>query len=153
MTDAYSAPVPPKKTSPAVWITLGCAVVFFGFIAFIAFLGVVVIGSFRSSDPYQQAVRRAQSDPRVAAVLGQPIEIGWFISGSINTENDQGTANLTIPISGPRGKGKIYIEGVKKRGRWTYSEMIVTPEKGEEINLLEGDASPPESPDTASPVS
>ena len=153
MTDAYSAPVPPKKTSPLIWIGLGCGILLFGIIGFIAFIGVVVVGSFKNADAYQQAVRRAQSDPRVAAALGQPIEIGWFISGSINTQNDEGNVNLTIPISGPRGKAKIYVEGVKKRGRWTYSEMIVTPEKGEEINLLEEDASPPESPDTSAPAS
>jgi hypothetical protein len=153
MTDTYGRPIQPKKTSPFVWIGLGCGILFFGFIGFIVFIGVVVIGSFRNSDPYREAVRRAQSDPRVVEALGQPIEIGLFVSGSINTENDQGTANLSIPISGPKGKAKIYVVAEKKRRRWTYSEMYVTPEKGEEINLLEEDSSPPESPDTAPPAS
>lgn len=152
MTDAYGRPIQPKKTNPLVWIGLGCGILFFAFIGFIVFIGVVVIGSFRSSDPYQQGVRRAQSDPRVVEALGQPIKVGWFISGSINTQNDRGEANLTIPISGPKGKAKIYVVGEKRRGLWTYSEMYVTPEKGEEINLLGDDASPPESPDTTAPT-
>ena len=148
MTEPYAHPVPPKATSPFVWVTLGCALIVFGIIGFVAFLVFVVFASMRSSTPYQEAVRRAQSDPRVAAMVGQPTKIGWFISGSIKTENQQGTATLAIPISGPKAKATIHVSAEKKRGRWHYTEMIVTPETGEEIDLL----STPESPDTSPPT-
>ncbi len=43
MTDAYGRPIQPKKTNPLVWIGLGCGILFFAFIGFIVFIGVVVI--------------------------------------------------------------------------------------------------------------
>jgi len=147
MTETYGQPAPPKPTSPFVWVGLGCGLVFFGIVGFIAFILFVVFSSMRSSTPYQEAVRRAQSDPRVIEMLGQPVNVGWFISGSIKTQNRDGYANLSIPISGPRGKATIDVSAVKRRGQWIYNEIIVTKEK-EEIDLL----SPPESPDTSPPA-
>lgn len=122
-----------KSTSPWVWIGVGCGVVILGGIALIAFIVVVVFGAMRSSAPYQDAMQRAQDDPRVAQLLGTPIKPGLFISGEINTKNRSGDADIEIPISGPKGKATIHVMGTKDGGRWTYSRMTVTPEKGGDV--------------------
>ena len=126
-----------KKPNPFVWIGIGCTVLFFGVIAFVAFIGVAVIGSMRNSDPYKDSLARARNDPRVIAALGSPMKPGLFITGSINTTNDSGSADLTIPISGPNGKGSIHVKATKTSGKWSYSEMKATVNE-KEINLLEG---------------
>ena len=47
-----------------------------------------------------------------------------------------GSANLAILISGPNGKGTIYVVAAKTAGRWEYSTLNVEVEKtGERIDL------------------
>ena len=139
---------PKSQKSPWVWIGLGCgAMILMGF-GLVAFIMVVVFGSMRASTPYRDAVTRAQTDPRVIALLGSPIEPGYFFSGSINTQNRDGDATFDIPLRGPKGKATLRVKAIKKRGRWTYTELIVTPPSGAEIDLLSA-----ESPRIDSPTS
>ena len=137
---------PKKQKSPWFWVGLGCAVVIVVGIAFVVFIITVVFGAMRSSEPYREAVARAERDPRVIALLGTPIKPGYFFSGSVNTQNRDGNATFDIPLSGPKGKATLRVEAVKKRGRWTYTELVVTPKTGPEINLLETSESPSTAP-------
>jgi len=41
-------------------------------------------------------------------------------SGSISLENDTGTVDFSIPVSGPDGKGTVKVKGTKEAGNWTY---------------------------------
>ena len=125
-----------RKRGPGVWIAIGCGIAFIGLISFVVFILFVVFGSIRQSTPYRDSVARAQNDPRVRAVLGTPIKPGFFFSGSINTQNRDGDAKLDIPLSGPKGKATLRVVATKTRGRWSYEQMIVTPQRGAEINLL-----------------
>ncbi|MCS6841587.1 MAG: cytochrome c oxidase assembly factor 1 family protein [Roseiflexus sp.] len=88
-----------------------------------------VIGSIRTSDVVQGALARAERDPEVAAALGAPLEVGWLPTGSIRFSNGfnsgSGDANLTLPISGPRGSGEMIVEAVRRNGMWRYSRLIV----------------------------
>ena len=99
------------------------AVAVFGFSIFAIFSGVSA--ALKSSEPYKVAVARAHADARVATALGTPLEEG-FPMGSINTNNDTGDVDLKIPISGPKGKGTIYVAGTRSGATWTYSKMSVT---------------------------
>jgi hypothetical protein len=56
-----------------------------------------------------------------------------------------GEANLSIPISGPEGKGTIYVKAQKSLGRWSYSDLVVEIQKtGQRIDLLKGRTPPNE---------
>jgi hypothetical protein len=104
--------------------------------AFIAFLVLVVFGAMKQSDAYKMAVARATADPRVTSALGTPISEGWFLSGKTNVNGSSGDADLTIPISGPKGKGTIYAVATKSAGEWTYSKLVVKIDStGETIDL------------------
>ena len=104
--------------------------------AFVAFLVLVIFGALKQTDVYKTAVARAKSNPQVIAALGQPIEEGWFLSGSTETSGGSGTANISIPISGPKGKGTIYAEATKSAGEWNYSKLVVKVDStGETIDL------------------
>lgn len=106
--------------------------------AFVAFLVFSVGGVLKHSDAYKNAVARAKADSRVTSALGTPISEGWFVSGSVHTSLGSGDANLTIPISGPKGKGTITAVASKSGGEWTYSKLEVKIDgSGETIDLME----------------
>lgn len=153
MTEPYRSdpqyPQPPRKRmNPLAIAAVGCAIAIAAVIGFAAFILTIVFGALRNSTPYEAAVARAQFDPRVIALLGKPVEAKLIVSGTIHAVNDSGTANLDIPLEGPKGKAKLHVAGTKEKGVWTYSEMTVTPENGEPVNLL---ASTPGSTNTAPP--
>ena len=104
--------------------------------AFAAFLVLVVFGALKQSDVYKMAVARAKSNARVTAALGTPIEEGWYLSGKTNVNGASGNADLSIPISGPKGKGTIYAVATKSAGEWSYSKLTVKIEStGDTIDL------------------
>ena len=103
---------------------------------FAAFLVLVVFSALKQSDAYKIAVARAKGDSRVMAALGTPIEEGWYLSGTTNVNGASGDANISIPISGPKGKGTIYAIATKSAGEWTYSKLQVKIDSsGETIDL------------------
>jgi cytochrome oxidase complex assembly protein 1 len=130
----YGQP-PPKKSGPWLWIGLGCGALALALVAFIGFIVIVVFGSIRSSTPYKESVALAQSDSRVTEALGTPVKAGYFCSGQINTNNNSGDANLSIPLHGPKGGGILEVKATKSGGTWTYQVMKVDV-KGESYDLI-----------------
>jgi Cytochrome oxidase complex assembly protein 1 len=58
------------------------------------------------------------------------------LSGNTSVNGGSGNADLSIPISGPRGKGTIYAVATKSAGEWTYSKLVVKIEStGATIDL------------------
>ena len=107
-----------------------------GFIAAVLF-GVETL--IKKSDPYQLAVRRATESPAVGEKLGNPIQIGWFVSGNINYSGSEANVNLRIPISGPRGRGHIGVVGKEHAKRWTFETLEVDVTGDDEpISLQQG---------------
>ena len=95
----------------------------------------LVFGAVKSTDVYQTAVARAKADLRVRAALGDDVHQGMFLSGNTNVNGASGQADLSIPISGSKGKGTIYVVATKSAGEWNYSQLVVKTEGGETINL------------------
>jgi hypothetical protein len=109
----------------------------------IIFLGLplaILLSAFariRSSDAAKESLLRAQSNPLLVQELGAPIEEGWLLAGSINVSGASGDANLAVPISGPKAKGKIYVAAHKSAGVWSYSVMEAAIDGSDQkINLL-----------------
>jgi Cytochrome oxidase complex assembly protein 1/zinc-ribbon domain len=98
----------------------------------------LVMSSMKDSDVAKEAFSRARSNPSVAQELGTPIEEGWFASGNINVSSASGDADLALPISGPRGKGTVYVTAQKSAGEWTYTLMqAAIGGNGRRIDLLD----------------
>ena len=143
-TPPAAAPPPPAK-SGGCWkaLAIGCSViVVLGFAAMLAFF-IFVVNVVKRSDVYREAFRRASSDPRVMAALGTPIEKGWWVIGSVHLDNDEGTAKLDFPISGPKGGARVHASASYENNSWTYSTLIVRPESGGEIDVLQSSAASP----------
>ena len=115
------------------------AVVFVGGVVFMVGIFTLIMGAMRSSDVAKEAVARAQSNALLVQRLGAPIGEGWFVGGSINVSPGSGDADLSVPISGPKGKATVYVTAQKTAGTWAYSLMQATIDGGSErVDLLAG---------------
>ena len=93
--------------------------------AFVFVIIGIVFGAMKSSDAYKTALAKAKADARVVNALGSPITDGYFVSGKTNVSGTSGQADMTVPISGPKGKGTIYFVASKFAGEWTFSKLMV----------------------------
>jgi Cytochrome oxidase complex assembly protein 1 len=78
----------------------------------------IAVVTFNNSDATKLALATATSNSALIERLGQPIQSGWLIGGSIEVTPGSGKADLSIPISGPKGKGTVYALAVKTAGVW-----------------------------------
>lgn len=121
------------------WVvpTGGCLTII---ILLIVFIGAAVFGVTKltiGSEPYLEGLAKTQSNEQVIELLGEPIETDGIMQGSINFSNNNGDADIRIPIKGPKGEGTIYVVAEKLNGTWTYSELEVRIDQNNEvINLL-----------------
>ena len=121
---------PEKKTN---WWLIGCGgclglllLVILGFGAL--YFGLTQI--IKSTDPYKIAVDGATRSPEVQAELGTPITPGFFIQGNVNSNISNGvtneTANLTIPLKGPKASGSVHYAATRTDGKWDVRDFSVT---------------------------
>jgi hypothetical protein len=118
-------------------IPLGCLTLFLLLAVFVTVLFTVIMTSFRSSDVYKEAMARAAASSEVRTEIGEPIRATWLISGHLNVSGSTGNADLSIPISGPRGKAVIRAVASKSEGVWHFTVLQVNVEGHvESIDLL-----------------
>ena len=118
----------PKSWFERHWpwlVPLGCLGVLVVIAALTAVIMVIAEVAMRSSDVCRDAVARAATDPVVQRELGPPVEVGWFISGSVRVSGPSGEADLSIPIVGSLREGTLYAVGTKSAGRWTFTTLEV----------------------------
>ena len=127
---------------------LGCLSIAVFFVAFVSLVLLIVFSAVKSTDVYKDALARAKAHPAVIQALGSPITEGFLVSGNTNVNGASGEANLSIPVSGPKGKATIYVSATKSLGQWNYSGLVGEIAKTHQrINLLQSPASanPPQS--------
>jgi hypothetical protein len=134
-----AAPAPPASSDRKwlKWIAIGCA----GLLVLGVFgaVGIVtlVLGAVKRSDAYENAFDRVAAHPEAIARLGEPIEPGWLVSGSVNVSGPGGEASLAIPVAGPEGEGTVFVEATKQGGEWHYTTLTLAVEPdNERIDLL-----------------
>lgn len=104
---------------------LGCLSIAVLFVVFVASIVLIVFSAVKSTDVYKDALARAKAHPAVIEALGSPVTEGFLVSGNTKGNSASGEANLSIPISGPKGKGTIYVAATKSLGRWNYSGLVM----------------------------
>lgn len=100
-------------------------------------LFTLIFGLIKQSGAYQDSLALVRADERVTAVLGEPIEPGWLVSGSVNTSGASGNAVLSYTVSGPRGKGTVYLEATMKGSRWVFDTLEFDTDATDPIDLLD----------------
>ena len=138
-----SPPPLPKSWWGRNWkwfVPTGCLTLFLIGVLFAGSVAFVVFSAMKSTDAYQIALARSKADKRVTEALGTPIQAGVFVLGNANVNGPSGNAELAIPISGPKGKGTIYLEAEKSEGQWRFPKLSVEIAKTRErIDLSDKD--------------
>jgi hypothetical protein len=121
------------------WVVpVGCLGIVVLSLAFVFGLLFLIFGIMKSSDAYKDAVAQVTTHQVVQDRLGAPIKAGLIVTGNINVSGPSGQADLAIPISGPKGKGTLYVEATKSAGQWKFATLVVeVGETAETIDLLE----------------
>lgn len=88
----------------------------------------------RHSEVYALTLNEADHSPCVAARIGR-VTPGWIFSGNMEESNLKGSAHLSIPVSGEKGKGKLIVSAEKQDGAWKIGELVLI-QKGQEMRLV-----------------
>ena len=99
---------------------------------------VILVGEFavRRSDVYNLAVVTANETPQFREALGSPIREGWFSGGKWEFGNPP-SANLVIPVEGPKREGNLRALAIKQNGSWKLTELsLELTQPDEHIDLL-----------------
>jgi hypothetical protein len=101
---------------------------------FAAFLTVIYVSAgtiFHDSDAYHMALSAAQENPVILENVGNPIETGRFVSGNMEDSGATGHTEFSVPISGPKGHGKLYVEARKSAGSWRLRVLQFVADGGQ----------------------
>jgi hypothetical protein len=96
------------------------------FALFVIPLLFAIDAEMRNSGAYKLSVNTAQASPCVTSILGSPFKPGWMTSGSIQESSIEGSADLSIPVTGPKGKGNLDVRAKKLNGSWNLNSLIFT---------------------------
>jgi len=88
---------------------------------------------FHSFSLTQQAVQDLQGSAEVQGVLGAPIRVGWFITGSMQIKGDAGAASLSIPVRGITAEADLEVKGVKKDGSWYVTDLYLITDSNKAV--------------------
>jgi hypothetical protein len=83
-------------------------------------------GMMRHSDAYKLTLNTAQASPCVTRSLGSPLETSWMTEGNITESAFEGSADLSIPVKGPKGKGDLDVQAKKVNGVWKIVSLVLT---------------------------
>jgi hypothetical protein len=119
-------------------VPVGCLVAIVVIVSFFGGIFLIAFGALKYSGVYVESLKKAHASLAVIQALGEPIEEGFFVFGSIHVNGPSGEADISIPISGPKGSGTIYAVATKSAGIWHF-EMLEVDIKGSEdrIDLLD----------------
>jgi ribosomal protein L7/L12 len=135
-TGARTTYRPPRRNAS----TLGCL---FGCLPMLLFMGVcagfVMLSShlmFRAFGPLDQVLSIINSDPAVVQAFGKPITPGIFVTGEMSGGGSSSSADLSVPIYGPKRSGELNVSGSWRRGVWDLSIWVTyDDDDGEEQTI------------------
>jgi hypothetical protein len=141
--DAAARPSIPWYKRGWIWLASAIALLF-GMIV-IAFIASALFFAFeviKSTPAYQSGIAHVTSHPEVIAALGEPIEDGTFVNGSITTSAGQEHCDFSVMLHGPTGRGEAHIVGTVTNGKWTFSTLDLKLPDGTVIDASKGGGSP-----------
>jgi hypothetical protein len=114
-----------KWTKRKRWvpITLGILSVILIVAIFAYTLSTGIEGMFRSSPVYSAALTKAQESPCVVNKLARPIVAKGMIGGNFSESSQDGSAELSIPVEGPRANGELIVSAKKVAGVWDIRSL------------------------------
>ncbi|AAZ26769.1 cytochrome c oxidase assembly factor Coa1 family protein [Colwellia psychrerythraea] len=120
------------KQTQRKWRNAGLILLFVVFPLFFT-----LIGSMLKGEAFDQSMVSISQNTEVIEVVGEPIEAGYFVMGSIQTSGAKGEASLQYSISGPKGEADVYVLAYKEMEAWSLHNVIVhIPETDKKIQIV-----------------
>jgi hypothetical protein len=93
----------------------------------------------KKSDVMQVAVERLIRDKRVRKELGEPVQLGWAVTGELEDGPDGGTARLEFSMKGSRRIAKVTLRAERQvGGDWKYLLLEVKCSGSDPISCADG---------------
>jgi hypothetical protein len=96
----------------------------------------VTYSALKGSSVYVDAVATAKQSPEVREALGEPVEAGFTMQGSVNVGDEGGRANFSVPLQGSKKEGSLKVEAFKQGGDWQFTTLRVEVAGQDSIDLL-----------------
>jgi hypothetical protein len=110
-----------------------------GIFALVIGIFAIVLGAIKDSDLYQDSLAQVRGNEQAVQALGEPIEAGWWVGGSMETSGSSGYADFYFPVSGSRASGNVYVVANKSAGLWKFQRVELAVEgQSARIPLLGG---------------
>jgi hypothetical protein len=121
------------------WVVLGLV----GVVSGVFGIGLLTLhmsyAMLKKTEVMQDAVRKVIANRRVVEILGEPIRVGWSVTGEIEDLPDRGTARLDFNILGSKGLAKVALRADKSpTGQWRYLLLEVKPVGCSSISCADG---------------
>lgn len=115
----------------------GCLLVILALGIFVAAIVGVVMASLRNSEPFQITLDAAKNSAEMRQAVGEPMTIGWIMTGNVKYNGGEGEADVYVPINGPSGSAYVHTVGRKAAGNgWDFSQMTAVVEgTGQTVEL------------------
>ncbi len=108
------------------FVPTGCLGMLLLVVGFVFVIIAIVFGAMKSSDAYKMRLGQGKGRSQGGELRSDLRSTdGFFVSGKTNVSGTSGHADMTVPISGPKGKGTIYFVASKFAGEWTFSKLMV----------------------------
>ncbi len=114
---------------------LGCLPVL-GIIG-LCFVSIMLMSQvmFRVWGPYDAAMSAVRGSEEVVTALGEPLNTGLMMVGSISSSGSDSHARLETAIFGSRRSGTLRVSGSWRKGRWDLSIWVLYDEDNEERTI------------------
>jgi hypothetical protein len=123
-----------KSGSNAGWIGMLAFVPMLIFPVMLCFSGGLLKGC--TPGAYELAMTQVRSCPAAVEVLGDDIGATVGVGcGNLEVSGGHGYVDWDYPISGSRGRGKVYLNAVKRGGDWRIDRLELGSD-GETIDIL-----------------
>lgn len=100
---------------------------------------------------FAEAIEKANANAEVTGALGSPVTPGFMLQGSVKQSGNTGTADFTIPLEGPKGKGSLEVSATLHGSAWTF-QTLNADVGGKTVDLLAGEGVQPKLPGGGAPA-
>jgi hypothetical protein len=121
------------------WLVLGLV----GLVTAVFGVGLMTLNisyaMLKKSEVMRTAVKRVLGDERVRRELGEPVILGWAVTGELEDMPQGGTARLEFHLRGVTSQAKVTLRAEKEpKGDWKYLLLEVQVPGREPISCADG---------------
>jgi hypothetical protein len=128
-----------KRNWPWALPVVGCLTFLVVLGVFIGSIFYGVTSMLDDSIPLEYAINKINTDPDIVKLMGFPIVKNGKVQGEFNWINDEKSAHMTVPISGTKENGTLFIKATAIGDTWTYQEIRVVIQDNNGVDLLDND--------------